>query len=519
MLRFEVFEQSAPAKQVDLRAAYLVGSDQVPIRAEIEFADGEIRCTKRAQGPAALALLWPVQGYGRVMVETSRLPERAKPYNLHLELVRGRIMRVLQKREEWGLFDYAGVEPLNKELDKARELMIRALQADEAVDKAKLADQSMALAMHMGEEMSLFHAEVFLTRRKQTGQLGRKVFGCFAELSNRREEYVRRLVDSFDFVTVPIPWRQIEPKEQQSEWEAVDEWVELLNRHRLPIKTSPLVAFNEQNIPDWLYIWEHDFDTVRQLVYDHTKRVLARYGKFISAWDAVSGIHAENLFNFNFEQLMELTRVVTTVVKQAAPRATVIVDLIAPWGEYYARNQRTIPPLLYADMCSQSGINFDALGLQFYFGLDREGMHVRDMLQISAMLDRFANLGKPLHISAVQVPSATTPDESDAFGGEISIADGGEWHRSWDEQTQSLWLRDFMGVALSKPFVETISWRDLTDSEPHYMPHGGLLRKDMTAKPAYHELRSFRSESLGKTVIDQQQRRAGPSKSGAGQYP
>jgi hypothetical protein len=161
-------------------------------------------------------------------------------------------------------------------------------------------------------------------------------------------------------------------------------------------------------------------------------------------------------------------------------------------------------------MCSQSGINFDAIGLQFYFGLAREGMYVRDMLQISAMLDRFANLGKPLHITAVQVPSAVSPDESDAWAGQIDIAQGGEWHQPWNEQTQSLWLRDFLNVALSKPFVETISWRDLADAGPHYLPHGGLLRKDLTPKAAFHELATVRAENAGSTIIDQQQRRAPP---------
>jgi len=510
MLRFEVYQQGKPAENVDLDAAYLIGSDQVPIRAEIEFDKGQIQCTKRAQGPAALALLWPVQGFGRVMLETARLPERAKPYNLHLELARGRLMRILQKREDWGLFDYAGAEPLTKEVEQARDLMIKALQEDDPVKIAACADQSLALAMHVGEQLTLFHADIFLTRRRQTGQMGRRVFGCFANLLDRREAYVGSLLDAFDFVTVPIPWRQIEPKEQQPEWEAVDEWVELLTRRRVPIKASPLVAFNEQNLPDWLYIWEHDFDTVRQLVYEHAKRVFERYGKFVSAWDVISGIHAENSFNFNFEQLMELTRVVATAAKQSAPRATAIIDLIAPWGEYFARNQRTIPPILYADMCSQSGINFDAIGLQFYFGLAREGMYVRDMLQISAMLDRFANLGKPLHLTAVQVPSAVSPDEADAWSGQIDIARGGEWHQPWNEQTQSLWLRDFLNIALSKPFVETITWRDLADAGPHYLPHGGLLRKNLAPKPAFHELASVRAESSGSTVIDQQQRRAHP---------
>ena len=61
-------------------------------------------------------------------------------------------------------------------------------------------------------------------------------------------------------------WRRVEPKEQEFNWGQLDAWVEWLTKHRVPIKAAPLVAFNEGNIPDWLYIWEHDFETVRDLV-------------------------------------------------------------------------------------------------------------------------------------------------------------------------------------------------------------------------------------------------------------
>ena len=214
-------------------------------------------------------------------------------------------------------------------------------------------------------------------------------------------------------------------------------------------------------------------------------------------WNVVSGIHAHNCFTFNFEQLMELTRMAAAVTKQTAPSSLAVVDLVAPWGEYYARNQRTIPPVLYADMVVQSGVHFDAFGLQFFFGPGVDGMFVRDMFQISSLLDLFAKLGKPLHISAVQVPSDIVPATSpDGTGEEIAL-DGGRWHEPWNEQLQSQWLRQFLVAALSKPFVESVSWRSLSDLDELSVPHGGLLRADLAPKPAYHELVKLRSELMG----------------------
>ena len=491
-MRFDAYIGGKPATGLNLAGAYLVGSDGVPLRADIGFKNGQVVCNKRAQGPAGLSLLWDVSGFGRIMLETTRLPDEDRPYNLNVELARGRLMRIAQKQEDWGLSDLADVPDVEPDLGRARDLFIEALKAGDPVRSSAAADQSLRLACDASEKLSLYHADAFLTRRRQSGAFTRRTFGCSVDLPSTDDAYRKRLLEAFDFLSVPVIWRRIEPKEQEFNWSQLDAWIEWLTNNRVPIKASPLVAFNEANVPDWLYIWEHDFETVRDLVYDHINRVAERYGNYVQSWEVISGIHAENCFNFNFEQLMELTRMAATLIKQLSPRSTTIVDLIAPWGEYYARNQRTIPPLMYADMAVQSGINFDAFGMQFYFGVARDGMYVRDLMQISAMIDRFALLGKPLHITALQAPSGTDADQWDAWGGSASVTEGGYWHEDWNEDRQAQWLKDFVRIALSKPFVESITWRDLADYEGHYLPHGGLLTRDLTPKKAYKELLRIR---------------------------
>ena len=51
-----------------------------------------------------------------------------------------------------------------------------------------------------------------------------------------------------------------------------------------------------------------DFEAIRDFIYEHIRRVIERYGQHVQTWDAISGVHAHNAFNLNFEQLMELTR-------------------------------------------------------------------------------------------------------------------------------------------------------------------------------------------------------------------
>lgn len=501
MLRFLIYEDGKPVKRFPLDGAYLVGTDHVPIRGEFELRAAELLCHKRTQGPAALAVLWPVQGAGRVLLETTRLPERDRPYNLHLELARGQMMRLAQKREDWGLFDIDNIEQITRGFKRGQDLLIESIKTGDVAEAAKLADDALRVAVPLGEQMALFHAGVFLNRRRQAGHFSRRLFGCGINLRTRDERYRKRLINGFDFVCVPVCWRDIEPKQGEFVWDVLDEWVDWLTQHRMPIKASPLVSLDERHIPDWLYIYEHDFEAVRDFMYEHIRRLVSRYKDRIQAWDAVSGIHALNTFNLNFEQIMDVTRMSAAITKQIAPQTTVIVDLVAPWGEYYSRNTRTIPPMLYADMLVQNSIHFDALGVQFYVGVNRDGMFVRDMLQTSTMLDRFANFGKPVHITAAQAPSRHTTDQDDAWAGAVSPADAGTWYDDWSEPLQSRWLREFYNIALSKPFIETVTWRDLADAEAHYLPHGGLLRPDLTPKLAYEQLCTIRAQIHGNAIL------------------
>lgn len=490
MLTFAVYTNGKPAEKVNLAGAYVVGSDDVPLRAEISFKNGVITCKKKAAGPAGLALLWDVAGVGRIMLETSRVLERKQPYLLQVELARGRLTRIVAKGEEWGLFDYEGAEQRMRPVDDARDLLIRALQNEVPSEAADLGQQALDRAVQASEALAKFHSCELLRRRRQSGALPKRIFGCSFSLDKMSELKRQRLTSAFDFVTLPVTWRDVEPNEQTFNWKPLDAWVEVLAKNRIPMKASALLSFREGTVPDWLYIWEHDFDAMRDLAFEHARRVIARYGQYIQVWDVVSGLHANNCFSFNFEQIMELTRMSAAIVKQTSPRAMAIVELVAPWGEYYARNQRAIPPLLYADMVCQNGVNFDAFGLQMYFGPAGDGSFVRDMFQISSILDTFARLGKPLHLTAVQVPSDASPAKTD---GAVAL-EGGFWRRSWAEDVQSEWLRHFVEVALSKPFVETIAWQSLSDGSPMPVLHGGLLKGDLTPKPAYHELIKLRSE-------------------------
>ncbi len=490
MHKFLVFPTDNRKVPPDLHGAHLVGNDNVPIRADIRWEGKFIRCTPRMQDPVGLSLLWPTKGFGTIQLQTTRLPGREQPYNLHLELARHQLMRVTVKREEWGLFDYSGMDEIAARIDRSRDAFIRALQeADRPAAAARHADESLAHGLWAAEEMSHFHAAIFLGRRQQTGGFGRPFLGVKIPEGGTGPEGARRAAEAFDFVYLPFVWRNIQPAEQAPSYEALEATVKACSAARLALRGGPLLSFGVSSVPDWMYIWENDFESIYEAAREHVERTVQRFSKQISSWVVASGVQADNVFGFSIEQTMELTRMAATVTKQVAPRSQVLIDLSQPWGEYYARNQQTVPPLLYADMAVQSGINFDGFGLQFVFGLASDGFHLRDPFQVSALIDKLANLGKPLHITAIGAPSCLAP-EADAG------PPGGEWHAPWSEAVQAEWLRTLCEVALSKPYVETVCIQSLVDGPDNIIAGGGVLRADLTPKPAFTSLVELRKRLL-----------------------
>ena len=484
-MRFQIFKNGKIVDRFKLCGAYLFGTDGVSIRrAKITFKNGIIECEKPNLGTAGLALLWPIDGFGRVLLPTTCLPERAEPYILNVEIARARLMQIINKREDWSFFDSVeGLEDIYKE---AQDLFIRAIQKiTEAPLASKLADESLRKATFFSEKLAAKQAELLFDARGESHGFGRGCIGCRVEpMQIYNSKYVEKLLEFFGFVTIPINWAQIESRKGIYDFSMVDACIDVLGKKKLAISAGPLLCFLEENIPTWLLRSGGGFEKIRETAYQFVSKIVARYAGDIHTWSVIKGLNVFNDFGFNFEQVLEMTRAANMAVKAASDRAFKIIEISNPWGEYYATKTDTIPPLVYMDMVVQSGINFDAFGLSIKFGKNQSGMHVRDMMQISAILDYFGPIAKPLYITDVGVPSQNGDGLQRA---EVS----GVWHEEWNQARQREWIEQFCKIALSKPFVDTVTYSNLSDSEDSTIANSGLLTKKLEAKKSFHILKKL----------------------------
>ncbi len=493
-IRFEAYRNGQKLADFAPVAVCAVGPESVPMPADVSMRDGMITIS-RADGHAmGVSLLWDVGPMGAFHLETTRLPPRLKPYNLNVELARFRLMKIVQKQEDWNLFDFPKAESFLKSFREAQGLLADALgKLDEPGVAATLADESLMMSVALSEELALFHAELLLNRRRQSGTFVKHMFGCQIDCESASPGYRETLPGNFDYAVVPTRWKLIQPQEGAFEPQVCDGWFELLTRKRMPIIAGPLVNLIETELPEWMFIWENDFDTLRELAYEHVQKLVGRYRKAVSLWNVIGGVSTNSAFTLTFEQMIELTRLVVAQVKTILPSARTLINISQPFGEYHARNSTSVSPILYAEMCAQAGINFDGFALELEMGVPQQGMYMRDLFQISTMLDRFSSIGRPVFITAVSVPGRATPDPEDRSGGRLDPAAGGRWHRPWDPQLQADWLDAVYRMALSKPFVESIAWSNLADIHPT-LPAGGLLDDVFKPKPAFEKLQQMRQQ-------------------------
>ncbi|GJM17862.1 MAG: hypothetical protein DHS20C14_00750 [Phycisphaeraceae bacterium] len=551
MLSFLIFDGDQPAQTRQLRHAHLVGPDSVPVAGEIHFEGGLIHCVKATAEAVGLATqvdldeetlaefvsemepegLPPLRPLGSLTLATCLLPERRRPYLLSLELARHQIMLILNKLEEWQLFDMDRDDPIMRLFEAARDSFTRSLvaQRQDSVDEDlgfgvgshRLALLALWQAVEAGEQLALRDATNRFKGRcdgstydaaietvqgspspgaRATNPVAnpsgtgvvlptRPAVGCVASPGAFSEPAKRAALSACDFVTIPMRWVDLEPNEGQYAYAPTDRWIEWAVRTaRLPVVAGPVIDFSPECTPEWLFIWENDYETLRELVYEHMKAVVTRYRRTISRWTVVSGLHANSNFKLTFEQMMDLTRICVLVVRKLHSAARVQVEIAQPWGEYYTSDRGSLPPTLYAEMLAQAGISVDSIGLRLVMGMPETGMSTRDLLSLSAMLDRYAALERPIAVSFAGAPSATRPTPADH-----PEAAPGWWRAPWSEEAQGDWMSAALTVALSKPFVESACWAEIADTPRGVpIPASALITRDGRARPSLERLTELR---------------------------
>ena len=120
---------------------------------------------------------------------------------------------------------------------------------------------------------------------------------------------------------------------------------------------------------------------------------------------------------------------------------------------------------------------FDAIGIESH-------MHRGNwpLYQVWDICDRFADFNVPIHFTEVTVLSG-------AYNTGVGTAVPAQWPSTAEgEAAQADYVEKFYTLLFSHPSVQAITWWDFSDLGAWQGAPAGLLRADMTKKPAYNKL-------------------------------
>lgn len=119
------------------------------------------------------------------------------------------------------------------------------------------------------------------------------------------------------------------------------------------------------------------------------------------------------------------------------------------------------------------GVPIEAIGMQFHaFG--QRGTFEKQIynpVRLMDIFDKYSEFGLPIHLSEVSIPSYSNGEE--------------------DEYIQAELVKRMVSLWFAQKNIEAVVWWNLVDGTaypPENVYHAGLLRNDMTPKPAYNEL-------------------------------
>ena len=284
--------------------------------------------------------------------------------------------------------------------------------------------------------------------------------------------YEKRFAGLLNFATLPFYWWTYEPQKGEPQDERTEQVARWCRAHRITMKGHPL-AWNWAD-PPWL---SGTSDEVMQLQFERIDRCVRRFKGSIDVWDVVNeATHFDrDEAKRNAPQLTEAiskmgvgsyVRKAFETARQANPQATLLIN---DYRTDPAYTEKVISPLVDAD----NQPLYDVIGIQShmhggYWGAARTW----------EVCERFARFGKPLHFTETTVVSGPKQDAVWATTPE-------------GEQLQAKLATEFYTVLFSHPAVEAVTWWDFTDQNAWQGAPAGLLRDDMTPKPAYQQLHSL----------------------------
>lgn len=492
ILRFRIPNGLSDAAARELSRACMAGGYDgmpAPTRATV---DGDILRLQRDSDESGYAAVpWEIPGIGRLMTSTATLVDQAEPLFLPLELARGKVNQARCQLSDWQSMGMAIPEPLAAQSKAAVRQFAQAVTASSGQEMEKFAQAALVAASGAGEILvNEYVDQLFRARHSRQKQLdtllGVRINGSVPPTASNA------VAAAVNCAVLPLTWRAVEPTEANYRWEPTDTalaWAERLN---LRVTAGPLIDFVHRALPDWLWLWDGDLQSLVSFMCDYVETAVGRYRGRIRRWQLCTAGNVGGVLKLGEDDLLWLTARLAEAAWQVDPDLELTIGIAQPWGDYMGREERTYSPFVFADTLIRAGLKLTALDVELFMGISPRASFCRDTLDTSKLLDLYGLLGIPIQVSLAYPGSA----DDDALADPTLSPEGGFWCQGHSPETQANWAARLAALAMSKPYVRGVTWAHLTDGEEHSLPNCGLLDPAGRPRLALSRLQQVRQEHL-----------------------
>ena len=492
LLKFQFPTPWPETRLADLRKSYVTGLDRTPSRLHVEIRKDLLICQRSTTESGRLFAPWPVEKFGTPFTGTATLGERPEPYSLAVELARGKLNDVRNQLADWkqmGLRVPPEVDSLVAEA--LRGFFKGATARDFPAAAIDASNQSLTASFAAGQALVDVYVDQVLRNRMAAGKLSTHL-AIGLDGDPGAAPWAGKVLPSFNTVHLHVPWKSLAPTEGKLRWDNFDAQLAWAQKQKLPVQTGPIIDLRAGALPDWIWLWEGDFDAILGMAVDVVQQTVARYKGKIPLWTLIHRAGSTDILGMSEEDQVRLTTRLLQVARQADPAAQFLVGLDRPWGEWMASSGFQLGPLHLADYLARAELGMAGFALEIAPGFSHPGSPIRDLLEFSKLLDLFALLNHPLHIIFALPSSAANDPRADP---NIRV-EADQWPHTPSDGLQAGTAARWIALAVAKPFVRSVTWRQLDDAVPHLYPHAGLIHANQSPKPLLDWLKTFRTDLL-----------------------
>ncbi len=311
------------------------------------------------------------------------------------------------------------------------------------------------------------------------------------ETSEKNELYKKYLSELCNMATLPFYWDSTEPERGKTRYEKdseklyrrppIDLCIEFCEKHGIEPREHALAYASF--FPEWLR-GASDFEIKKELE-KRFAQIAERYGSKIPTIEVTNEMFWDDIKNdFYFKE--DYVEFCFKLAEKYFPGNELAINEF-PCVSWDDPGRFTDRYYAYIKNAMQKGARIDAVGMQYHQFFLREEEYEKTRKSYSPVelykhMDLYASLGKPLQVTEITIPAYSDSAE--------------------DEEIQAQLIEKLYPIWFSHPNMEQIIYWNLVDGYAAFAPmgdmtagenyyRGGLLRFDMTPKPAYYTIKNL----------------------------